>query len=45
MNEKKHMPSREMLDEAFHMLQDAITRITVDEEAFSMKQEHEGKQS
>lgn len=32
MSEKKEFPSRNNLDEAFHLLQDQITRITVEEE-------------
>lgn len=32
MNDKERFPSREQLDEAFHFLHDAITRITVEEE-------------
>jgi hypothetical protein len=32
MNKEKEFPSREELDEAFHFLQDQITRITVKEE-------------
>lgn len=32
MNDKERFPSREQLDEAFHFLHDAITRISVEEE-------------
>jgi hypothetical protein len=32
MNKNKEFPSREGLNEAFHLLQDQITRIAVEEE-------------
>lgn len=32
MRKKKGIPPREELDQAFHMLQDQITRISVEEE-------------
>ena len=32
MHKKNQFPSREDLDQAFHFLQDQITRIAVDEE-------------
>ncbi|WP_156324599.1 hypothetical protein [Bacillus sp. FJAT-27245] len=44
MKEKEQLPSREHLDEAFHSLQDLITRITVEEEEEMIKQEVDGNQ-
>lgn len=41
MKEKQHFPTREELDQAFTMLQDQITRITVDEEEEMIKKEKE----
>jgi hypothetical protein len=39
MNEKQSFPTRDELDQAFTILQDQITRITVDEEEEMLKQE------
>lgn len=44
MKEKEQLPTREHLDEAFHSLQDQITRITVEEEEEMIKQEMDEKQ-
>jgi hypothetical protein len=41
MKEKQNFPSRNELDQAFTMLQDQITRITVEEEEEMIKQEKE----
>lgn len=41
--EKGQVPPREVMDEAFHMLQDEIIRIAVEEEQDRMKEEIEGK--
>ncbi|WP_155922237.1 hypothetical protein [Bacillus sp. EB01] len=38
------LPSRRNLDEAFHSLQDTITRITVEEEEEMVKQEVDGQE-
>lgn len=43
MNPKKEFPSREELNEAFHLLQDQITRITVEEEQEMVTSEINGK--
>ncbi|WP_158587422.1 hypothetical protein [Neobacillus notoginsengisoli] len=43
MKENGNLPSRKGLDEAFHLLQDQITRITVEEEEEMLKQEIEPK--
>jgi hypothetical protein len=43
MNEKNEFPSRKELDEAFHFLQDQITRITVGEEEEMVCKERNGK--
>lgn len=43
MSKKKKFPSREDLNEAFHMLQDQITRITVEEEEETISCEINGK--
>lgn len=42
MNEKEKFPTREQLDEAFHFLHDAITRISVEEEAEMLIKESDG---
>lgn len=39
MPDNKKFPSRRDLDEAFHQLQDQITRITVDEEQERVRNE------
>ncbi|MED3563039.1 MULTISPECIES: hypothetical protein [Bacillus] len=39
MREKKSFPTREELDQAFHFLQDQITRISVEEEEEMVKEE------
>jgi hypothetical protein len=43
MKEKQLFPTRDELDQAFTMLQDQITRISVDEEEEMIKQEMENK--
>lgn len=43
MKENENLPSRKGLDEAFHLLQDQITRITVEEEEEMVKSETEMK--
>ncbi|MED1468817.1 hypothetical protein [Bacillus salipaludis] len=43
MHEKNPFPSREELDQAFHFLQDEITRISVVEEVEMVKQEDKGQ--
>ncbi|MBI0577513.1 hypothetical protein IEC97_09085 [Neobacillus cucumis] len=43
MNKKSSFPSREELDQAFHFLQDEITRISVVEEVEMVKQENKGQ--
>jgi arsenate reductase-like glutaredoxin family protein len=43
MNIKKEFPSREELNEAFHLLQDQITKITVEEEQEMVSSETNGK--
>ncbi|WP_156424462.1 hypothetical protein [Bacillus sp. FJAT-27445] len=45
MKEKDPMLSRRELDEAFHSLQDQITRITVEEEEEMVKQEIETEEA
>lgn len=42
MNKKDRFPSREQLDEAFHFLHDAITRISVEEEEEMLIKESDG---
>lgn len=39
MKENNQLPTRVKLDEAFHLLQDQITRITVDEEEEMMRED------
>lgn len=39
----KKLPSRRELDEAFHRLQDQITRISVEEEEEMIRENSEGK--
>jgi hypothetical protein len=41
MHKKSQFPSRENLDQAFHFLQDQITRISVDEEDEMVVEEKE----
>ncbi len=41
MKEENNLPSREFMDKTFHMLQDQITRITVEEEEEMMKSQLE----
>lgn len=43
MNKKNPFPSREELDQAFHYIQDQITRITVDEEEEMVLEEKKGQ--
>lgn len=43
MQKKEQFPTREDLDQAFHFLQDQITRISVNEEEMVMK-EKEGSE-
>jgi hypothetical protein len=43
MNSKKEFPSRDDLNKAFHLLQDRITRITVEEEQEMVNHEINGK--
>jgi hypothetical protein len=43
MNKKEQFPSREDLDEAFHFLHEAITRISVDEEEEMVMKEDKGQ--
>jgi hypothetical protein len=43
MKENEYFPSRDELDKAFTMLQDQITRITVDEEKEMIKMEMENE--
>lgn len=43
MKTKKEFPSREELNEAFHLIQDQITRITVEEEQEMVNNEINGK--
>jgi hypothetical protein len=43
MNKKNEFPSREELNEEFHLLQDRITRITVEEEQEMESHELNGK--
>lgn len=43
MKEKQPFPTRDELDQAFTMLQDQITRITVDEEEEMLRQEKENE--
>jgi hypothetical protein len=43
MKTKKEFPSREELNEAFHLIQDQITRITVEEEQEMVSNEINGK--
>ncbi|MDR7000565.1 hypothetical protein [Neobacillus niacini] len=43
MHEKSSFPSREELDQAFHFLQDEITRISVAEEVEMAKQKNKGQ--
>jgi hypothetical protein len=43
MNKKEQFPSREDLDEAFHFLHEAITRISVDEEEEMVMKEDNGQ--
>jgi hypothetical protein len=43
MNNKKEFPSRDELNEAFHLLQDQITKITVEEEQEMVDNELNGK--
>ncbi|WML47116.1 hypothetical protein RCG23_16240 [Neobacillus sp. PS3-34] len=41
MKEENNIPARENLDQAFHQLQDQITRITVKEEEEMMKENNQ----
>jgi hypothetical protein len=43
MNKNKEFPSREELNEAFHLLQDQITKITVEEEQEMVSSQINGK--
>jgi hypothetical protein len=43
MNKKREFPSRDELNEAFHLLQDQITKITVEEEQEMVNHELNGK--
>ncbi len=43
MNNKKEFPSRDELNEAFHLLQDQITKITVEEEQEMVNHELNGE--
>ncbi|WML54579.1 hypothetical protein RCG17_08255 [Neobacillus sp. PS3-12] len=43
MNKNREFPSREELNDAFHLLQDQITRITVEEEQEMVSSEKNGK--
>jgi hypothetical protein len=43
MNKNREFPSREELNDAFHLLQDQITRITVEEEQEMVSSEKSGK--
>lgn len=43
MNKKREFPSREELNDAFHILQDQITRISVEEEQEMESWERNGK--
>jgi hypothetical protein len=43
MKTKKEFPSRAELNEAFHLIQDQITRITVEEEQEMVSNEINGK--
>lgn len=43
MQKKNPFPPREELDQAFHFLQDQITRISVDEEEEMVMKEMEGQ--
>jgi hypothetical protein len=43
MKEKENFPSRDELDKAFTLLQDQITRITVDEEEEMVRMELENE--
>jgi hypothetical protein len=43
MNKKREFPSREELNDAFHILQDQITRISVEEEQEMVSCERNGK--
>ncbi|MDQ0198819.1 hypothetical protein [Neobacillus ginsengisoli] len=44
MRKKSQFPSRRDLDEAFHFLQDQITRISVDEEEEMVMNEKDGQE-
>lgn len=43
MNDKKEFPTRKELDQVFHLLQDKITKITVEEEEEMIRNELNGK--
>jgi hypothetical protein len=43
MNKNKEFPSREELNQAFHLLQDQITKITVEEEQEMVSSQINGK--
>jgi hypothetical protein len=43
MNKKSQFPSREDLDQAFHFLQDQITRISVEEDEEMVVEEKDGQ--
>lgn len=43
MNKNSEFPSREELNEAFHLLQDQITKITVEEEQEMVSSQINGK--
>lgn len=43
MKERSEFPTREDLNEAFHLLQDQITRITVEEEEEMVSKDLNGK--
>jgi hypothetical protein len=42
MDKKSQFPTREDLDQAFHFLQDQITRISVDEDEEMVLEEKDG---
>lgn len=44
MGKKKSFPTREELNEAFHLLQDQITRITVEEDQEMIQHQLQEKQ-
>lgn len=44
MKDPQNFPTREVLDQAFTLLQDQITRITVEEEEEMLKAENDNQQ-